>query len=372
MKFEGSVINKNVIVNSFSKNPDRNFSQQIRTNADGKITHYLYAGRTVAIVGTTVPTPGTWYHIAIVGKNGGKARLYVNGVEEGTAQSVDNIETANNLYIGKSSGGAGLPATSHFNGMIDEVRIFNYVRSQAEIQAQKDKELTGTECGLITYFKFNQGVRNNTNTNETTLTDNGTNGYKGTLYNFALTGTTSNWIAGKTLGEATPYVDNIPPVKPVIPDFKAPRTATPNVPTTTDNCAGMVKGITTTKFPITKEGTTVITWTFTDNNKNSVTANQNIIIEDDAIPPVAPTLSNIESVKEVTPPTPTANDDRAGVIKGTTTTTFPITQTGTTVVTWTFDDGNGNKSTAKQNIIITPPKPASIMMWPVRDASKIK
>ncbi|PRZ19239.1 gliding motility-associated C-terminal domain-containing protein, partial [Flavobacterium granuli] len=32
---------------------------------------------------------------------------------------------------------------------------------------------------------------------------------------------------------------------------------------------------------------------------------------------------------------------------------FPITTQGTTVVTWTFDDGNGNTTTATQNIVVT-------------------
>ena len=38
---------------------------------------------------------------------------------------------------------------------------------------------------------------------------------------------------------------------------------------------------------------------------------------------------------------------------GTTTTPFPITTLGTTVVTWTFDDGNGNVTKATQNVTVT-------------------
>ena len=46
---------------------------------------------------------------------------------------------------------------------------------------------------------------------------------------------------------------------------------------------------------------------------------------------------------------PTANN---GAITAATTTTFPITTQGTTVITWTYDDGIGNTSTQTQNVII--------------------
>ncbi|TAG01231.1 MAG: choice-of-anchor D domain-containing protein, partial [Cytophagia bacterium] len=57
-------------------------------------------------------------------------------------------------------------------------------------------ELAGTETGLVSYYKFNQGTAGGTNTGLNTLIDVvGCN--NGTLTNFALTGTSSNWVAGK-------------------------------------------------------------------------------------------------------------------------------------------------------------------------------
>ena len=49
---------------------------------------------------------------------------------------------------------------------------------------------------------------------------------------------------------------------------------------------------------------------------------------------------------------PTATDNCGATITATTDATFPITAQGTTVVTWTYDDGNGNTSTQTQNVII--------------------
>jgi hypothetical protein len=47
-----------------------------------------------------------------------------------------------------------------------------------------------------------------------------------------------------------------------------------------------------------------------------------------------------------------ATDNCAGAITGTHDATLPITVQGTTVVTWTYDDGNGNTSTQTQHVVI--------------------
>ena len=72
----------------------------------------------------------------------------------------------------------------------------------------------------------------------------------------------------------------------------------------------------------------------------------------DATAPVAPTLTTVTDECSVTLSIPTANDNCSGVVSGTTATVFPITTQGTTIVIWTFIDGNGNSSTANQTVII--------------------
>ncbi|MER2999332.1 SprB repeat-containing protein, partial [Pontibacter populi] len=49
---------------------------------------------------------------------------------------------------------------------------------------------------------------------------------------------------------------------------------------------------------------------------------------------------------------PVANDNCAGAVTGTTTDPLTYSTQGTHVITWKFDDGNGNVSTASQNVII--------------------
>ncbi|WP_366187132.1 HYR domain-containing protein [Flavobacterium ovatum] len=49
-------------------------------------------------------------------------------------------------------------------------------------------------------------------------------------------------------------------------------------PTATDNCSGTLNGVPNISFPFTKQGTTVITWTYTDAKGNIKTQNQNLTL----------------------------------------------------------------------------------------------
>jgi hypothetical protein len=148
-----------------------------------------------------------------------------------------------------------------------------------------------------------------------------------------------------------------PPVPPAIPDAIGECSVTVSTPpVAVDPVFGNITGTTTSPLTYTTQGTNYITWTFTDENGNQSTAVQRVIVHDD-IPPLKPTLPDLSfntcSGGSVTPPAPTTTDNCAGVVTGTTKTPFPITTLGTNVVTWTFSDGNGNTTTANQNIILT-------------------
>lgn len=48
--------------------------------------------------------------------------------------------------------------TEYFKGELDDIRIWDVVRSQSEIAQNMDKELTGTETGLVAYYKFDEPI----------------------------------------------------------------------------------------------------------------------------------------------------------------------------------------------------------------------
>jgi len=67
-------------------------------------------------------------------------------------------------------------------------------------------------------------------------------------------------------------------------------------------------------------------------------------------------LPDVTATCEVTSLTdPTATDNCSATVTVTNDATLPITMVGTTVVTWTYDDGNGNTSTQTQNVIVSDP-----------------
>ncbi|MFD2540886.1 HYR domain-containing protein [Lacinutrix gracilariae] len=147
-------------------------------------------------------------------------------------------------------------------------------------------------------------------------------------------------------------------------------------PTATDNCGGTIIVTNDATLPITTQGTTVVTWTYDDGNGNTATQTQNIIIDDVTAPiPDAGTLTDVTAACEVTTLTPpTATDNCGGTVTVTNDATLPITTQGTTLVTWTYDDGNGNTSTQTQNIIIddvTAPTPDAATLADVTAACEV-
>lgn len=154
------------------------------------------------------------------------------------------------------------------------------------------------------------------------------------------------------LCSATTIVPDLPMLTDVSGECSA---AQPSAPTATNNCGLTVSGIPDITFPVTSQGTTTITWTYNDSIGNTLTQTQNVVIADNTSPIAdLANLSDISDECEATPTAPTATDNCSGAITGIPDVSFPITASGTTTVTWTYDDGNGNTSTQSQDIIITP------------------
>ena len=135
-----------------------------------------------------------WSHISAT-LSGTTATIYINGVATGTATFPTPVNvTRTKCYIGKSNWG-----DPYANAVFDELRIWNTAKTQAEIHSSMNTELAGNEPGLIAYYNFNEGVAAGVNTGINSLTDKTSNTYNGTLNNFALSGTTSNWVNGAPL-----------------------------------------------------------------------------------------------------------------------------------------------------------------------------
>ncbi len=148
---------------------------------------------------TTAVNDGLWHHVACVydpALTTNQVKLFVDGV----------LRSQGNLTVGVNTGssvnvtiGRRVDNVNYFQGDIDEVRVWNVARSVTDIAAYYNMELCSPyPTGLYAYFRLNQGIAAGTNTGLTTVYNQLGNG-NGTLNNMALTGATSNWVAGQNL-----------------------------------------------------------------------------------------------------------------------------------------------------------------------------
>ncbi len=150
------------------------------------------------------------------------------------------------------------------------------------------------------------------------------------------------------------------PVVPTLADVTGECAATASIPTTTDNCKGIITGTTNDALTYTTQGTHIITWSFSDGNGNVSTATQKVIIKD-VTAPVVPTLADVTGDCSATAATPTTTDNCTGIITGTTNDALNYTTQGTHIITWSFNDGNGNVSTATQKVVVKDATPPTVI-----------
>ncbi len=123
---------------------------------------------------------GGWHHVAATydGRGGATAAngitIYVDGVavpvwRNNNPAYVAMEDLAAPLVVGRESQG-----WNQYGGALDEVRLWNVARTGPQIAAARDGELTGTEPGLVGYWRLNEGTG-------LTATDNGPGGHTALL-----------------------------------------------------------------------------------------------------------------------------------------------------------------------------------------------
>ena len=160
------------------------------------------SGGTFANIGTAdgVIIPNKWMHVAFVLDNG-TGYIYVDGVEMGTGilSTVDTPSNGQNVRVGQRVNGGSIP----FNGVLDEVRIWDVARTAEEIQATRLGELCDSHPDLKLYFQLNEGEAEGDNAGVTLAMDNSGDDNNGTLNNFSLAGDVSNWVNGSGVGDGS-------------------------------------------------------------------------------------------------------------------------------------------------------------------------
>jgi len=179
-----------------------------------------------------------WHHLAAT-YDGSYIRLYQDGVLAATSSLIAGSIAINSnpLSIGTQPG-----CGEFFGGSLDEARVWNRALCQGEIQNNMNGELHLPQNGLVAYYKFDQGLAGANNSSITTALDSSSNANNGTLANFALVGSTSNWIAPGAVITGSYSSTFVGPVVSV-------------------NSATVCSGTTTT---LTASGATTYTWSTTE------------------------------------------------------------------------------------------------------------
>jgi gliding motility-associated-like protein len=138
---------------------------------------------------STIPND-TWTHVAVSVTSAGAATMYINGVASGSGNVT--IPTSSNTL---SIGAFGSNSYFYFNGGLDEIRIWNVAKTASEINTYKSSDVRGF-ANLDLYYKLNEGTG-------TTANDSSPNNNPGTLNNFALSGSRSNWVSSSFQDVAT-------------------------------------------------------------------------------------------------------------------------------------------------------------------------
>src|SRR5687768_12498551 len=143
----------------------------------GNLGNYLDSGQ--------APSIGQWQHVAAT-YDGTTARFYVDGVETASAPFAGNLGDGNSWRIGAY----GAPATGFFDGLVDNVRIYDRALSASEVETDAASRIqpdstapsvtqfspapgaTGVSIGTFATATFDEPMKASTITTATvTLTD---------------------------------------------------------------------------------------------------------------------------------------------------------------------------------------------------------
>ncbi len=158
--------------------------------ASGNVIYFYVSNTNSQMTNSSIPA-NQWTHVACTWRGStGQIEIFFDGVLQSTSGGGTSSTGNNNIMtIGSRTNNA-----QYFPGRIDELRIWNVARTPCQILGGATTQFITAQTNLIGNYHFNEGTAGGTNTGVTTLPESN-NLYTGTLNGFALSGTTSNWIA---------------------------------------------------------------------------------------------------------------------------------------------------------------------------------
>lgn len=150
-----------------------NFLWSLNANSNGNKMGFYTRNTGAWVYSTGIVPENTWTHVAIT-LSAGTLTFYINGVAAGASNPVTFSQDGLEMNIGRQQ--PTFCVCNHFNGTMDELRIWNVVRTQAQIQGNSNNTIPTNSAGLVAYYKFDEGTG-------ITTADATSNGNSGTLVN---------------------------------------------------------------------------------------------------------------------------------------------------------------------------------------------
>ena len=122
---------------------------------DGFLRYWVDDQAANALASTRQVADGRWQHVAVV-IDGASVTFYINGKPAGSAAAGPASTNEESLFIGRQ-GLDSIRAKNYYRGLIDELRIWDRARSEAQIQALAQRQLAGDLTGLAGYWSLNEG-----------------------------------------------------------------------------------------------------------------------------------------------------------------------------------------------------------------------
>lgn len=151
---------------------------------------------------TPTPTVGEWHFVSANFVSGGNAYLYIDGILVGSQTGI-GTPTTSSLNIGGAS-----VSSSYFDGRIDDLKVYNYPRTQVQIIEDMNggHPAPGSPVGsALAHYKFDEGADNTCSggSNDVCNSGNGGSALDGVASGMAIPGTsTSGWSNNGVFGRA--------------------------------------------------------------------------------------------------------------------------------------------------------------------------
>lgn len=127
-------------------------------------------GEMIATKNEVIQSWNDWYHIAVTYSGDGLMKgitIYVNGIKQ-EVESVFGYGNTTPFETTTTQFRFGVD----YKGKMDEVRLWNFARLEAQIRADRFQVLTGSETGLVGYWRFEKSSIQNDEVKDYSKTKN--------------------------------------------------------------------------------------------------------------------------------------------------------------------------------------------------------